>query len=81
MIIPPPKLPTVVPGASVNVKPAPEFKTQVFWATEIMQRGTRLTPWENEFMKSIARQLKFKAVLTPLQLERLEKLYADKTPL
>ena len=51
------------------------------WITEVQERGRDLTEWEEEFLESIATQFDKRGSLTSAQEDKLESLYANKTPL
>jgi len=54
--------------------------TLQLWITKIQDEGKGLTPWEEEFVESVAYQLNQRGSLTDNQIAVLERIYAEKTP-
>lgn len=50
------------------------------WIERVNTEGRDLTAWELGFMESITDQFERGKNLTDLQVERLESIYAEKTP-
>lgn len=50
------------------------------WLAVCEDNSDRLTKWEENFIASIREQLDQGRVLTELQIETLERIYAERTP-
>jgi hypothetical protein len=55
-------------------------ETYLKWATVTVTEGRNLTQWETNFIWSIKNQLEEKRPLSRVQAEKLEWIYAEKTP-
>lgn len=51
------------------------------WLDRIEATGRGLTPWEQDFVASLNEQMEEKRTPTERQMEILERIYADRTPL
>jgi hypothetical protein len=51
------------------------------FAYRSIAHGKDLTPWEENFLKSVLSQLENNTKLSQKQVEVLERIYANKTPL
>lgn len=59
----------------------PTQETVKDWVEQIQTKSENLSPWETNFMKSVATQVKLGYVMSPKQIERIELIYANKVPL
>jgi hypothetical protein len=50
------------------------------WIDDVSNYSMDLTPWEEDFIDSIAEQFEERGTLTDRQIEILERIYAEKTP-
>lgn len=51
------------------------------WINTIQVKGRGLTEWEENFVESVSRQFDKKGTLSDKQIEILERIYAERTPL
>lgn len=51
------------------------------WVEQIQTKAESLSPWEADFIKSVAAQIGFGYLMSPKQIERIELIYANKVPL
>lgn len=51
------------------------------FVSELQEAGLELSKWEEGFLESVADKLSKNWTLSERQIEILERLYADKTPL
>lgn len=51
------------------------------WIKIIQEEGHDLSVWEENFVESISEQLDKKGFLSERQIEVLERIYSEKTPL
>ena len=58
----------------------PSIQIQQTWFLKIKTEGKNLTPWEQQFMRSIESLLQRNIVLSDAQIYNLEKIYANRTP-
>jgi len=63
-----------------GLMPKPTTEILQHWVDTIQEEGLRLTPWEEEFVDSIAERLANRGSLSERQVEILERIYAEKTP-
>jgi len=51
------------------------------WVRDINQHGKNLNLWEQQFMAKITRGLSHGWKFTPKEIQIIERIYANKTPL
>lgn len=56
-----------------------DAKVITHWLSTVQLESRRLTPWEEDFIESIAEQWDTKMWISDKQEEILERIYAEKT--
>lgn len=64
------------------IQQPPDRPTVEQWVRDIKEFGRNLTDWEeNTFMPSIYNLVEMGWYISPKQIEIIERIYADRTPL